>query len=80
MVSFVFGSYLSVSINLLNQHFTESFSSLREESFKNFVRLKMTATGEIEVFALGLNAVARNWVCARLKFMALHAWRGTRLV
>lgn len=38
-VSFVLGSYLYLASAILDAHLTEAFSSLRIESYKNFVRL-----------------------------------------
>ena len=62
MASFIFGSYLSISVNLLDSHFTEAFSSLRVEDYKNFLRLHITTAGDLEIFALGLDQVAIEWV------------------
>ena len=40
---------------------TEAFSSLRIESFKNLLRMHITPEGNLEVFALGLDKVAKKW-------------------
>jgi len=61
LVSFVMGTYLYISGAFLNSHLTESFSSLRIESFKNFIRFHINSSGDLEVYVLGLDRVAKNW-------------------
>jgi hypothetical protein len=53
LVSFIFGSYLTLSVNVFDMHHTEAFSSLQGQDYKNFLRLHVTETGELEIFAIG---------------------------
>merc|ERR1711990_764697 len=43
--AFVFGMYLFVSVNYIGVHWNEAFSSLRIANFKNFVKMKVDASG-----------------------------------
>ena len=61
LCSFVFGTYLYAANCFLNAHLTEAFSSLRIESYKNFVRFHINTKGELEIYALGIDKVPRAW-------------------
>ncbi|KAG9450957.1 hypothetical protein H6P81_010922 [Aristolochia fimbriata] len=61
VVSFVFGSYLYVCINWLHIHFDEAFSSLRIANYKSFTRFHITSNGDLEVFALAVDKVPKEW-------------------
>ena len=61
LVSFVFGSYLYTANCFLSAHLTESFSSLRIESYKNFIRFHINQSGDCEVFVLGMDRVPKSW-------------------
>jgi hypothetical protein len=61
LVSFVFGTYLYLANCFLNAHLTEAFSSLRIESYKNFVRFHINTDGELEIYVLGVDRVPRLW-------------------
>ena len=56
-VSLVFGVYLYISVTRFNSHYNEAFSSLKIEHYKNFVRLHITSTGDLEVYAIGVDKV-----------------------
>jgi len=60
-VGLIFGLYLYVSGNWLHVHYDESFSALQVAHHKGFVRLHITKTGDLEVFALGLEESPCNW-------------------
>ncbi|KAG3116671.1 hypothetical protein PI124_g5888 [Phytophthora idaei] len=61
VVSFVFGTYLYLSLNILGCHYNEAFSSLRIASYKNFLRLHFDKEGRLEVFAFGVDKMPRRW-------------------
>jgi hypothetical protein len=61
IVSLVFGSYLYISINWLHLHFDEAFSSLRIANYKSFTRFHLNREGDLEVFTLAINKVAKEW-------------------
>jgi hypothetical protein len=60
-VGLIFGLYLYVSGNWLHVHYDESFSALQVAHHKGFLRLHITKTGDLEVFALGLEESPCNW-------------------
>ena len=62
VVSFVFGTYLYLSLNIFGCHYNEAFSSLRIASYKNFLRLHFRKDGQLEVFALGVDKMPHRWV------------------
>lgn len=59
--SFLMGAYLWVSLTLFGRHVNESFSSLRIEDYKNFLRLYIDREGRLTIFAVGLDRVPRRW-------------------
>jgi hypothetical protein len=61
VVSFVFGTYLYLSLNMFGCHYNEAFSSLRIASYKNFLRLHFDKEGRLEVFAFGVDKMPRKW-------------------
>ncbi|KAE8892553.1 hypothetical protein PF006_g5056 [Phytophthora fragariae] len=61
VVSFVFGTYLYLSLNMFGCHYNEAFSSLRIASYKNFLRLHFDKEGRLEIFAFGVDKMPRRW-------------------
>ena len=55
----IFGTYLFAAVNLLHHQWTNSFSSLRIKDYKNFLRLKINAKGELFVYAMKIARVPR---------------------
>lgn len=53
----VFGLYLLISLEVLNIHWNEAFSSLAIEDYKSFLRLKIGADGTLTVYPIGLTKV-----------------------
>jgi hypothetical protein len=62
VVGVVFGAYLYVSLNVFGRHYNEAFSALRIASYKNFVRLRLHANGDLELFAFGVDKMPGKWV------------------
>lgn len=60
-VGLLFGLYLYVSGNWLHVHYDESFSALQVPHHKGFLRLHVTRSGDLEMFALGLDKVPHAW-------------------
>ena len=48
------GVYLIVSLNFFGANMTNAFSSLRLASHKNFVRMKLDASGDLTLYPLGI--------------------------
>ncbi|KAF4655472.1 hypothetical protein FOZ61_007563 [Perkinsus olseni] len=62
IASFIFGCYLSVSLNFLGQHWTEAFSSLKIQDYKNFLRMHISpVTGDLHCFVVGVDHVPTRW-------------------
>ncbi len=59
--SFVMGIYLLVSINVFGRHSNEAFSSLAIEDWKNFLRMKIDAQGNLTLYPVGIHRVPRKW-------------------
>ena len=59
--SFLMGLYLLISLNGFGRHSNEAFSALRIEDFKHFVRLRITAEGDLRIFPFGIERVPRHW-------------------
>ncbi|KAL7692206.1 putative calcineurin-like phosphoesterase domain, ApaH type [Plasmopara halstedii] len=76
VVSFVFGTYLYLSLNLLGCHYNEAFSSLRIASYKNFLRLHFDKKGRLEVLAFGVDKMPHRW-CRDPKWSGGHGPRAS---
>ncbi len=59
--AFVLGAYLFISLRVFGRHSNEAFSSLRIEDFKQWLRLRIDASGALSVFAIGIDRVPRDW-------------------
>jgi len=59
--SFILGVYLFVSIRIFGRHSNEAFSSLRIQDFKQWVRLRIDASGALTIFAIAIDRVPRRW-------------------
>jgi len=59
--AFILGLYLFVSIRVFGRHSTEAFSALRIQDFKQWVRLKIDAAGNLTLYSIGIDRVPRKW-------------------
>lgn len=59
--SFIMGLYLLISLNVFGVHHNEAFSALKIEDYKNFLRLKISETGDLTIFPIGVERVNKNW-------------------
>ncbi|MBI3698074.1 MAG: hypothetical protein HY238_24960, partial [Acidobacteria bacterium] len=57
----IMGIYLLVSLNVFRRHTNEAFSSLAIPDYKNFLRLRIDAGGNLTIFPVGLRRVPRRW-------------------
>ena len=62
--SVIVGVYLLVSLNAFGRHHNEAFSSLKVEDWKHFLRLRIDARGDLTIFPIGIERVARKWRAA----------------
>jgi hypothetical protein len=46
---------------VFRQHWNESFSSLRIEDFKNFLRFRIGSNGDLTIYPIGLVSIPRHW-------------------
>jgi len=61
LAAFVVALYLFVSVNFLGLHYTEAFSSMRMEDFKNFLRCHIDKNGVLSIYSIGVEKVPRRW-------------------
>jgi hypothetical protein len=59
--SLLIGIYLLVSVNVFGRHNNEAFSSLRVQDYKQWLRMRIDATGVLTVWSLALDRVPRSW-------------------
>ena len=58
----IMGSYLFLSINYLGLHLNESFSSLRIEDYKHFLRMRIDPESkDLHVYVIGVEHVSKDW-------------------
>lgn len=62
VVSLLFGGYLYMATNWFHIHWNEGFSSLKIPDYKSFLRFRITADGDLEMFCIGLRRVPRSWI------------------
>ena len=55
------GTYLFVSLNIFGRHANEAFSSLSIPDWKNFLRIRITADGDLTIYPVGIPKVPRAW-------------------
>merc|ERR1719229_1673083 len=60
LVSFIVGIYLFLSAKYFGK-FNEAFSSLRLQTYKNFVRFHLKRDGSLHCFVVGVDNVPRRW-------------------
>jgi hypothetical protein len=56
----IMGLYLWISLNLFRIHQTESFSSMRIQDYKNFLRMHVTEEG-LTIYPIKLERVGKKW-------------------
>jgi hypothetical protein len=59
--SFILGVYLFLSIRLFGRHSNEAFSALRIQDFKQWLRLRIDASGVLTIYSIGIDRVPRRW-------------------
>lgn len=59
--STILGIYLFISLNIFGRHANEAFSSLAIPDYKNFLRMRIEANGDLTIFPIGLKRVPRKW-------------------
>lgn len=57
----IIGLYLLVSLNVFGRHNTEAFSSLRVQDYKQWLRLRIDATGSLSAWSFAIDRVPRRW-------------------
>jgi len=63
--AFILGVYLFISIRIFGRHNNEAFSSLRIQDFKQWLRLRIDASGGLTIHAIAIDRVPRRWRSAR---------------
>lgn len=59
--AFILGVYLFVSIRIFGRHNTEAFSSLRIADYKQWLRLRIDASGTLTLYSIAIDRVPRRW-------------------
>jgi hypothetical protein len=59
--SLIMGTYLFISLNFFGRHSNEAFSSLSIPDWKNFLRMRITADGDLTIYPIGIPKVPRVW-------------------
>jgi hypothetical protein len=57
----IMGIYLFISLNIFKRHHNESFSSIKVEDYKNFVRFKIEPNGDLLIYPVGVKKVIKKW-------------------
>ncbi|MEX2490416.1 MAG: hypothetical protein WD425_01505 [Nitrospirales bacterium] len=59
--SFLFGAYLFVCLTYFGKQVSAAFSGLRIQDWKSFLRFRIDARGNLEIYAIGIDRVCRRW-------------------
>lgn len=59
--SSILGLYLFASLAIFKRHANEAFSALRIQDYKQFLRFRIDPAGDLRLFVVGLDRVARRW-------------------
>jgi len=59
--SIVMGLYLWIALNVFGEHANESFSALRVQDWKGFLRMKICSDGSLDIYFVGIERVPRRW-------------------
>lgn len=59
--SLIMGTYLFISLNIFHRHANEAFSSLAIPDWKNFLRIRISANGDLTIYPIGVPKVPRFW-------------------
>ena len=59
--AFILGLYLFVSIRIFGRHSNEAFSSLRIQDYKQWLRLRIDASGLLTIYTIAMDRVPRRW-------------------
>ena len=59
--SWILGIYLLTSLAFYGRHANEAFSALRNQDYKQFLRMRIDRQGRLAIFVVGIDRVARRW-------------------
>ena len=71
--SCIMGLYLFISLNVFKRHSNEAFSSLANQDWKHFLRMKIDANG-LTIYPIGINRVPRRWRESQPSDQTVSAW------
>ncbi|HEX6126148.1 MAG TPA: hypothetical protein VFZ23_12315, partial [Pyrinomonadaceae bacterium] len=60
--SMIMGLYLFVSLRFFKRHSNETFSAMKIQDYKNFLRMHIAADGTLTIYPIKIQKVPRNWV------------------
>jgi hypothetical protein len=58
---FLMGLYLLISLNVFGRHRNESFSAIKSQDWKHFLRFMIDSSGQMTIFPIGIRRVPRKW-------------------
>src|SRR6266850_792302 len=58
--SWILGIYLLTSLAIYGRHANEAFSALRNQDYKQFLRMRIDRLGRLSIFVVGIERVARS--------------------
>ena len=56
----ILGTYFFLCLTFFRKHWTEAFSALRIQNYKNFLRMCINRKGQLIVYPIGLQRVPRD--------------------
>lgn len=59
--SAIMGLYLFISLNIFGRHHNDAFASIKIADYKNFLRLKIEANGDLLILPIGVKKVIKTW-------------------
>jgi len=59
--SLIMGLYLFISLRFFKRHSNETFSAMKIQDYKNFLRLHIDKEGQLTIYPIKIETVSRRW-------------------
>jgi len=61
----IYNAYFYMAFLFFRLHWNEAYCSIADEGHKNFLRMRVTPAGDLDVYAIGLETVPRQWIAGK---------------
>jgi len=61
----IYNAYFYVTFLFFRMHWNEAYCAIADEGHKSFLRMRVTPAGALDVYAIGLETVPRQWIAGK---------------